>query len=123
MVRAGGIAGCGITRCGVACCSIGRRAHFRQGFGKYISTQANLYDRVFCATHGVKPPKLAGLAAVDWVVPFGDDTPAALIEQLQPDVLVKGGDWQVDQIAGELAERVKTLMDERKSLQNEYLNI
>jgi D-beta-D-heptose 7-phosphate kinase/D-beta-D-heptose 1-phosphate adenosyltransferase len=43
---------------------------------------------------------LAGLAAVDWVVPFSDDTPAALIENLRPDVLVKGGDWQVDQIAG-----------------------
>lgn len=43
---------------------------------------------------------LAGLAAVDWVVPFSDDTPAALVEQLRPDVLVKGGDWTVDQIAG-----------------------
>jgi D-beta-D-heptose 7-phosphate kinase/D-beta-D-heptose 1-phosphate adenosyltransferase len=43
---------------------------------------------------------LAGLAAVDWVVPFGDDTPAALVEQLKPDVLVKGGDWKPDQIAG-----------------------
>lgn len=43
---------------------------------------------------------LAGLAAVDWVVPFSDDTPAGLIQQLAPDVLVKGGDWQVDQIAG-----------------------
>jgi D-beta-D-heptose 7-phosphate kinase/D-beta-D-heptose 1-phosphate adenosyltransferase len=43
---------------------------------------------------------LAGLAAVDWVVPFADDTPAGVIEQLRPDILVKGGDWQVDQIAG-----------------------
>lgn len=43
---------------------------------------------------------LAGLAAVDWVVPFDDETPAALIEQLKPDILVKGGDWNVDQIAG-----------------------
>jgi len=43
---------------------------------------------------------LAGLAAVDWVVPFGEDTPAELIALLEPDVLVKGGDWQVEQIAG-----------------------
>lgn len=43
---------------------------------------------------------LAGLAAVDWVVPFSDDTPAALVEQLKPNVLVKGGDWKTDQIAG-----------------------
>jgi D-beta-D-heptose 7-phosphate kinase/D-beta-D-heptose 1-phosphate adenosyltransferase len=43
---------------------------------------------------------LAGLAAVDWVIPFGEDTPAKLIERLNPDVLVKGGDWRVEQIAG-----------------------
>jgi D-beta-D-heptose 7-phosphate kinase/D-beta-D-heptose 1-phosphate adenosyltransferase len=43
---------------------------------------------------------LAGLASVDWVVPFSEDTPARLIERLKPDVLVKGGDWRVDQIAG-----------------------
>jgi len=43
---------------------------------------------------------LAALAAVDWVVPFSEDTPARLIEAVQPDVLVKGGDYRTDQIAG-----------------------
>lgn len=43
---------------------------------------------------------LGGLASVDWVVPFEEDTPARLIEALMPDVLVKGGDYTVDQIAG-----------------------
>ena len=43
---------------------------------------------------------LAGLAAVDWVLPFSDDTPAALIAAVLPDVLVKGGDYRPDQIAG-----------------------
>lgn len=43
---------------------------------------------------------LAGLASVDWVVPFAEDTPAALIERLLPHVLVKGGDWNPEQIAG-----------------------
>jgi D-beta-D-heptose 7-phosphate kinase/D-beta-D-heptose 1-phosphate adenosyltransferase len=43
---------------------------------------------------------LAGLAAVDWVVPFAEDTPAAVIERLLPHVLVKGGDWLPEQIAG-----------------------
>ena len=43
---------------------------------------------------------LAGLAAVDWVVPFSDDTPAALIAAVLPDVLVKGGDYRPDEIAG-----------------------
>ena len=43
---------------------------------------------------------LAGLAAVDWVVPFSEDTPARLIEALLPDVLVKGGDYQPEEIVG-----------------------
>ncbi len=43
---------------------------------------------------------LAGLAAVDWVVPFSEDTPARLISQVLPDVLVKGGDYQPDEIVG-----------------------
>ena len=43
---------------------------------------------------------LAGLRAVDWVVPFGTDTPESLICRVLPDVLVKGGDYQVQDIAG-----------------------
>ena len=43
---------------------------------------------------------LAGLAAVDAVVLFEEDTPRALIEALLPDVLVKGSDYTVDEIAG-----------------------
>jgi D-beta-D-heptose 7-phosphate kinase/D-beta-D-heptose 1-phosphate adenosyltransferase len=37
---------------------------------------------------------LAGLEAVDWVVCFSDDTPVSLLQVLQPDILVKGGDYQ-----------------------------
>ncbi len=43
---------------------------------------------------------LAGLRDVDWVVPFSEDTPERLICDIMPDVLVKGGDYQVEQIAG-----------------------
>lgn len=43
---------------------------------------------------------LAGLESVDWVVPFSEDTPERLICRLLPDVLVKGGDYQVHQVAG-----------------------
>lgn len=43
---------------------------------------------------------LAGLAAVDWVVPFSEDTPQRLICAVLPDVLVKGGDYRPEQIAG-----------------------
>jgi len=43
---------------------------------------------------------LAGLRAVDWVVAFGEDTPERLICATLPDVLVKGGDYRPEQIAG-----------------------
>ena len=49
---------------------------------------------------------LAGLAAVDLVVEFDQDDPLAIIEALQPDVLVKGADWGEDRIIG--AEVVKS---------------
>ena len=37
---------------------------------------------------------LAGLEAVDWVVCFEEDTPRQLLQALEPDVLVKGGDYR-----------------------------
>ena len=43
---------------------------------------------------------LAGLAAVDCVVLFAEDTPLELIRALIPDVLVKGADYALDQIVG-----------------------
>ncbi|MFT4666068.1 MAG: rfaE bifunctional protein nucleotidyltransferase chain/domain [Polaribacter sp.] len=43
---------------------------------------------------------LAALECVDAVVIFEEDTPLELIKLVLPDVLVKGGDWTVDQIVG-----------------------
>jgi len=43
---------------------------------------------------------IEALAAVDMVVLFDDPTPEALIREVRPDVLAKGGDWAVDRIAG-----------------------
>jgi len=43
---------------------------------------------------------LAGLGAVDWVVRFDDDTPRALLERLQPAMLVKGGDYDKNEVVG-----------------------
>ncbi|MFZ5528341.1 MAG: D-glycero-beta-D-manno-heptose-7-phosphate kinase [Pseudomonadota bacterium] len=43
---------------------------------------------------------LAGLSAVDAVVVFDEDTPLEVIRKLQPDVLVKGADYTVDNIVG-----------------------
>uniref|UniRef100_UPI00316AE306 D-glycero-beta-D-manno-heptose 1-phosphate adenylyltransferase n=1 Tax=Acidithiobacillus thiooxidans TaxID=930 RepID=UPI00316AE306 len=43
---------------------------------------------------------LAALQSVDFVTTFDEDTPLQLIEKLQPDVLIKGGDWPVERIVG-----------------------
>jgi D-beta-D-heptose 7-phosphate kinase/D-beta-D-heptose 1-phosphate adenosyltransferase len=43
---------------------------------------------------------LASLIIVDAVVIFNEDTPLELIKAIQPDVLVKGGDYTIDQIVG-----------------------
>ncbi len=51
----------------------------------------NLADRVAL---------LSGLAAVDWVVSFAEDTPEALIAAISPDLLVKGGDYRIEDIVG-----------------------
>ena len=43
---------------------------------------------------------VAGLEMVDYVTMFDEDTPYNLIKKLQPDVLIKGGDWTIDKIVG-----------------------
>jgi len=43
---------------------------------------------------------VAALQAVDAVTWFDEDTPAALIAAVRPEVLVKGGDWPVERIVG-----------------------
>ncbi|WP_395947483.1 bifunctional D-glycero-beta-D-manno-heptose-7-phosphate kinase/D-glycero-beta-D-manno-heptose 1-phosphate adenylyltransferase HldE [Caedibacter taeniospiralis] len=43
---------------------------------------------------------LAALSCVDWVVAFDEDTPKRIISEILPDILVKGADYEIDQIAG-----------------------
>jgi rfaE bifunctional protein nucleotidyltransferase chain/domain len=43
---------------------------------------------------------LAGLMMVSGVILFSEDTPLNLIKLIKPDILVKGGDWAVDDIVG-----------------------
>jgi len=52
------------------------------------------------AAEGARARVLAGLAAVDCVVLFDEDTPLELIRHLAPDVLVKGADYARDRIVG-----------------------
>ena len=50
---------------------------------------------------------VAALECVDWVTLFDEDTPEDLIAELQPDVLVKGGDYAPDELAGADAVRAR----------------
>ena len=53
---------------------------------------------------------LAALEAVDYVVLFKEDTPYELIKEIQPDVLVKGADWDVKDIVGnDIAKETRTI--------------
>jgi len=88
------------------------------GHVRYLSAARQLGDRLVVGLNSdasirrLKGPKrpvapendraevLAALEAVDAVTLFGEDTPEELIGQLLPDVLVKGSDWAVEQIAG-----------------------
>jgi rfaE bifunctional protein nucleotidyltransferase chain/domain len=58
---------------------------------------------------------LSALECVDFVTVFAEDTPKKLIELVRPDVLVKGGDWKIDQIVG--SDFVISYGGEVKSLQ------
>ena len=53
---------------------------------------------------------LAALEVVDYVVLFKEDTPYELIKEVQPDVLVKGADWDVKDIVGnDIAKETRTI--------------
>lgn len=50
---------------------------------------------------------LESLASVDYVIKFGEDTPYELLSHIKPDILVKGGDYQIDEVVGrEFAQEV-----------------
>jgi rfaE bifunctional protein nucleotidyltransferase chain/domain len=51
-------------------------------------------------SEGERAEMLAALAAVDYVTIFDDLSPRALIAEITPDVLVKGGDYRLDEIHG-----------------------
>ncbi len=88
------------------------------GHVSYLNHAAELGDRLIVAVNtdeSVKRLKgpgrpvnstdrrmavLAGLGAVDWVVPFSEDTPQRLIAAILPNLLVKGGDYKPEEIAG-----------------------
>lgn len=88
------------------------------GHVSYLANARKLGDRLIVAVNSDKSVKklkgetrpinpllqrmivLGALDAVDWVVPFEEETPQRLIAEILPDILVKGGDYQPEQIAG-----------------------
>ena len=89
-----------------------------RGHIHYLSSAAKLGDRLIVglnsddsvkrlkgSTRPVKDQKnraeiLAALQMVDLVLVFHEDTPFRLIEKVMPDILVKGGDWPIENIVG-----------------------
>lgn len=88
------------------------------GHVAYLEEASRLGDRLVVAVNGdesvrrlkgpgrpVNPLEqrmrvLAGLAVVDWVTTFAEDTPERLLAALAPDMLVKGGDYALDEVVG-----------------------
>jgi len=65
-------------------------------------------------TEGERAELLAALCFVDGVVIFNEDDPLAIIKYLQPHILVKGADWDEDDIIG--AEFIKKIGGEVKRI-------
>ena len=88
------------------------------GHARYLSSAKDLGDHLIVALNsdhsvrtikgdrrpifpeGMRAELLAALECVDCVVIFDEDNPLEVIRHLLPHVLVKGGDWQEDQIIG-----------------------
>lgn len=77
--------------------------------GSSLLVAVNTDDSVRRQNKGIERPVnpladrlaiLAALQSVDLVIPFDDSTPLELIRQIRPDVLVKGGDWPIEEIVG-----------------------
>src|SRR5699024_11200783 len=89
-----------------------------KGHVSYLEAARRLGDRLIVALNSdasvkrIKGPErpimdeesrasvLASLSSVDWVVLFDEDTPESLINELLPDILVKGSDYEVSDIKG-----------------------
>ncbi len=79
-----------------------------RGLGELLVVGLNSDDSIRRIKGGGRPVNpvrdrarvLAGLACVDFILIFEEDTPYELIKIVRPHILVKGGDWTVDTIVG-----------------------
>jgi len=97
------------------------------GHVRYLSEAKKLGDILVVGLNsdksvsGIKPGRpinsekdraevLAALYMVDYVTLFDEDTPYELIKEVQPDVLVKGADWDIKNIVGaDIVKEVRTI--------------
>ena len=102
------------------------------GHAQYLLEAGALGDRLIVAINGDESVKrlkgddrpintiddrmavISSLKSVDWVVSFDTDTPEDLLRLIQPDIVVKGGDYTVDEVVG--ADIVKSYGGEVKVL-------
>jgi rfaE bifunctional protein nucleotidyltransferase chain/domain len=70
------------------------------GLNSDLSVRSLKGDRLPVIPEDERAEVLAGLGCVDFVVVFGEPDPLRVIQALEPDVLVKGGDWAAAHIAG-----------------------
>lgn len=88
------------------------------GHAQYLAEAGKLGDRLIVAINDDESVKrlkgptrpinttedrmavISSLKSVDWVVSFNTDTPEDLLRLLKPDILVKGGDYSIDQVVG-----------------------
>jgi len=59
---------------------------------------------------GQRAEVLSTIEVVDYITLFDEDTPYELIKEIQPDVLVKGGDWDIKDVVGaDIVKEVHTV--------------
>ena len=75
------------------------------GLNSDASVRAIKGDRRPLVPQQERAEVVAALAAVDYVTVFDETTPLKLIEHLRPDCIVKGGDWQEEEVVGRDAVR------------------
>ena len=54
---------------------------------------------------------LSGLESVDYIVIFNEETPYEILSKIKPDILVKGGDYKIDEVIGKEFAKETILID------------
>lgn len=64
---------------------------------------------------------LEAMECIDYIIVFGEDTPHNLIKEIQPDVLVKGGDYEIENVVGREFAKELVLVDFQQGYSSSHL--